>query len=60
LADAGFTPVSSEIVQRAAIETPLSVEDAEKVLKLVDAIEELDDVHDVFTNADFPDSVLEG
>jgi YebC/PmpR family DNA-binding regulatory protein len=60
LVDAGFTPETSEIVQRAASETSLSVEDAEKVLKLIDAIEELDDVHDVFTNADFPDSVLDG
>jgi len=28
-------------------------------MKLVDALEDLDDVVDVFTNADFPESVYE-
>jgi len=49
---------SSEVVQRAANEISLGDEDAQKVMKLVDALEDLDDVQDVFTNADFPDSVF--
>jgi len=48
---------SSEVVQKAANEITLSDDDAEKVMKLVDALEDLDDVQDVFTNADFPESV---
>ena len=48
----------SEVTKRAENEIALSDGDAEKVLKLVDALEDLDDVVDVFTNADFPESVL--
>ncbi len=48
---------SSEVVQKAANEIALNDDDAEKVMKLVDALEDLDDVQDVFTNADFPESV---
>jgi len=33
----------------------LSQEDAVKVQKLTDALEDLDDVQDVFTNADLPE-----
>ena len=32
---------------------------AEQTLKLLDKLEELDDVQKVYTNADFPDDVLE-
>ena len=48
----------SEVTKRAENEIALSKEDAEKVLKLVDALEDLDDVVDVYTNADYPESVL--
>ena len=58
LAAAEMTPESSEVVQRAANEISLGDDDAEKVMKLIDALEELDDVQDVFTNADFPESVF--
>ena len=58
LNDADMAMESSEIVQRAANEITLNDADAEKVMKLVDALEELDDVQDVFTNADFPESVF--
>ena len=60
LKQAGYTPESSEIIQKASLDVPVSEDDAQKVLKLVDVLEELDDVQDVFTNADFPESVLEG
>lgn len=49
---------SSEVTKRAENEVTLSDSDAEKVMKLVDALEDLDDVVDVFTNADFPESVF--
>ncbi len=48
----------SEVTKRAENEVTLSHDDAEKVMKLVDALEDLDDVVDVYTNADFPESVL--
>lgn len=49
---------SSEVVQRAANEISLSEADGEKVMKLIDALEDLDDVNDVYTNADFPESMF--
>jgi transcriptional/translational regulatory protein YebC/TACO1 len=37
----------------------LNEDDAEKVLRLLDALEELDDVQEVHTNAVFPQGMLE-
>ncbi len=55
LKDAGFEPEMDEIVQRASLEVELDEENSEKVMRLVDALEELDDVQNVFTNAAFAD-----
>ncbi len=55
---AGLMPESAEITMQAATEVQLSQEDAEKVLRLVDMLEDLDDVQNVYTNADFSDEVL--
>lgn len=52
---AGFEPEESELTMRAANNIPLSVEEAEKVNRLIDMLEESDDVQEVFSNADFPD-----
>lgn len=51
--EVGLVPVVSELIQRAATQTELSGDDAEKVTKLIDALEQLDDVQNVFTNAVF-------
>ena len=59
LTAADMKPESSEIVQRASLEVDITDADAEKVMKLIDALEELDDVQDVFSNAKFSDSFLE-
>lgn len=58
LTEAGCTPEQSEIVQRPATDIELGEEDSEKLMRLVDALEELDDVQDVFTNASFPESMM--
>ena len=55
---AGLEPDSAEVTMRANVNAPLSVEDAEKMLKLLDMLEELDDTQNVYSNADFPDEVL--
>ena len=52
---AGFTPDESEITMRADNLSPLALADAEKVAKLIERLEELDDVQSVYTNADFPE-----
>ncbi|MEM7402247.1 MAG: YebC/PmpR family DNA-binding transcriptional regulator [Pseudomonadota bacterium] len=39
--------------------TALSDKEGETMLKLLDALDELDDVQNVYSNADIPDSVYE-
>lgn len=43
---------------RASVEVPLDVEGAKKMFKLIDALEDSDDVQDVYTNMDLSDEVL--
>lgn len=43
---------------RASVNVPLEVEDAKKVQKLIDALEDSDDVQDVYTNMELSDEVL--
>ena len=40
-----------------SVTVSVDLEGARKVLKLVDALEDSDDVQDVFTNIDIPDDV---
>ena len=54
LVAADLTPEHSEVTMRASTEVELDVEQGEKLLKLIDALEDLDDVQDVFTNAEIP------
>jgi YebC/PmpR family DNA-binding regulatory protein len=51
LAKAGFKAEVAEIIQKPAVETVYGGEDAIKMQKLLDALENLDDVQEVFTNA---------
>ena len=57
--DANLMAEEAEIIMRADNLTPLDDTTAEKVLKLIDALEELDDVQEVFTNAEISDEVME-
>lgn len=59
LAAAGFETEDSEVTMRPENLSPVTADDAPKVLKLIDALEELDDVQNVYTNADIPEEVLE-
>ena len=42
-----------------SVQVPLEEESARKVLRLVDALEDLDDVQNIWFNADIPDEVME-
>ena len=53
--EAGLEPEESELTMRAEINTELNVEDAEKILRLVDLLESSDDVQAVYYNADIPE-----
>ena len=54
MVDAGMEPAHSEVTMRASTNVSLDVEQAGKLFKLVDALEDLDDVQNVYTNADVP------
>lgn len=58
LNDQGLNSENADIIQRASTEVALNEDDGEKVLKLLDALEDLDDVQDVYSNANFPDALL--
>ena len=59
LTEAGLKPEEAEVTMRADNLIPLDATTAEKLLNLVDALEELDDVQEVFSNADIPDELME-
>ncbi len=58
LQEAGIDYDSADVEFVASLEIPVDVDGAAKVMRLVDALEELDDVQDVFTNVDIPESVI--
>ena len=51
LAKSGFKPEFAEVTMKPSTEVSMSGEDAAKMQKLLDAIEALDDVQNVYTNA---------
>lgn len=55
LADAGLEVANASLQWLPKNETEVSGEDAEKVMKLIDALEDSDDVQNVYSNADFID-----
>ncbi len=59
LQEAGIEPLSSELIRLPKSTVALEREGAGKVLKLVDALEEHDDVQQVSANFDIPDQILE-
>lgn len=58
LQEAGIDYDSAEADFRASVEVPVDADGARKVFKLVDALEESDDVQNVYTNVDLSDEVL--
>jgi YebC/PmpR family DNA-binding regulatory protein len=52
---AGLTPVSADVTMKPLNEIELTGEDAAKMRKLIDALEDLDDVSNVYTSAVFCD-----
>ncbi|MEY9210929.1 YebC/PmpR family DNA-binding transcriptional regulator [Thermobifida halotolerans] len=58
LQDAGIEYESAEASFLPSMEVPLDEEGAKKVLRLVDALEDSDDVQNVYTNADIPDDIM--
>ena len=55
---AGLEAVNVEVTMVPSVSVELDVETGAKVMKLIDMLEELDDVQNVFHNADIPEEVL--
>jgi YebC/PmpR family DNA-binding regulatory protein len=55
---AGLESTSAEVTMHPETTVTLDVNDAEKALAMIDAFEDLDDVQDVYTNANFTDEVM--
>ena len=58
LTEAGFKSEAAEISMIPSTTTPLDLDTAQKVLKLIDMLEDLDDVQNVYSNAEIPDDVM--
>jgi YebC/PmpR family DNA-binding regulatory protein len=55
---AGLKPENAEVIEQPTTATDVSFDDAEKIMRLIDTLEDLDDVQEVHTNADFSDEVM--
>lgn len=51
-------PTDADVVMSPANTITVDKDQAEKLLKLIDALEELDDVQNVYSNVDIPDEIM--
>jgi YebC/PmpR family DNA-binding regulatory protein len=56
---AGLETEQAEVTMKPSTTVDLELEDAQKVMRLVEMLEDLDDVQNVYSNADFSDEVME-
>ena len=54
----GFEPESAEITMQASTKAELDVENAEKMMLLIERLEDLDDVQNVYSNGDISDEIM--
>jgi YebC/PmpR family DNA-binding regulatory protein len=59
MTDAGLEPEDSELTMRASTNAEIDLDDARKVLRLVDLLESSDDVQDVYYNTEIPEEAYE-
>jgi YebC/PmpR family DNA-binding regulatory protein len=55
----GLEVDQSQLTMRAQILVPIDNDSAESLMKLIDMLEDLDDVQEVYSNAEFPENFLE-
>ena len=58
LTDAGLECVHSQVTMEPSIRVELNLQDAEKFMKLIERLEDLDDTQEVYHNADISDEVM--
>ena len=54
----GLNPDSAEITMRASTSNPLDIDKAQTMISLLEMLEDLDDVQNVYSNADLADDIL--
>ena len=59
LSNAELEASFAEVAMRPSTMAEVSDKDAEKLIRLIDVLEELDDVQNVYSNADFSAELLE-
>jgi len=57
---AGFEPAAADVTMRPATTVDLAGEEAASCLKLIEALEDLDDVQSVYSNAELDEATLSG
>jgi YebC/PmpR family DNA-binding regulatory protein len=55
----GFAPEHAEITMRAALRIPVDSATGETLLKLLEVLDDLDDVQHVYCNAEIPEEILQ-
>ncbi|CAD7842864.1 MAG: Probable transcriptional regulatory protein YebC [Olavius algarvensis Delta 4 endosymbiont] len=55
--EAGITTIAAEVAMLPQTVTPVAGKEAEQMVRLMDALEDCDDVQKVYTNADLPDDL---
>ncbi len=56
---AGFEAEEAEVTMLPSTTAELDLESAQKIMKLIDALEDLDDVQNVYSNAEISDEIME-
>ena len=59
MTDMNLEPEESDLTMRAAVNTEVNLEDAGKILRLIDLLEGSDDVQEVYYNAEIPAEAYE-
>jgi transcriptional/translational regulatory protein YebC/TACO1 len=59
LENAGINVKGTDIVMESSTPTEVSVNDAKKVIRLIDKLEELEDLQNVFHTMDMTDEILQ-
>ncbi len=56
--EAGFAPEIAELTMRASTHSELALQEAGSMIKMLDMLEDLDDVQNVYSNADISEEIL--
>jgi transcriptional/translational regulatory protein YebC/TACO1 len=59
LESAALEPELAEVTMRASVTSSLGEKEAASMMKLLEMLDDLDDVQNVYSNADIPDEILQ-